>query len=101
MRTESTISVKREWDYDFRALRLLANGNQVCALLLNHRGGWRNLRFVIRFIWRQGSGYIGGKTISLAWRSDSRDWARVHRGQRKGLFGVELTTRANGPYISR
>ena len=111
MRIDKTVcELVSESDYDFRAWRVLLpetiNGivrrEQLCALLINFRRGMKNrLSWTVRLLWRSGSGYKGGKTITFAWRSDSSQWARVHRGIRKGFLGFEVSTSANGPYIAR
>jgi hypothetical protein len=96
--TKTICSVTAETDYDLKAWRLLdGDGNQIAAMLFNHNErGW-----VLKFIWHQGSGYVRGKTVSIGWRTDSARWKNQFRGIRKPLFGIEISTSANGPYMSR
>jgi hypothetical protein len=101
---KQVFEVVSERDYAFKAWRILrpsaANLNgreQVAAILFSHRGsGW-----VLRVLWRSGSGYNGGRSLSLGWRTDSARWQRVHRGKRVGFMGFEVSTSCNGPYMSR
>jgi len=75
---------------------------QLLALIVSHRIEWltKRRRWAASVLWRCGAGSVGGRTLSVAWRSDSAQWEHDFRGRPLPLIPLEITTRANTPYVS-